>query len=58
MPAIKRRHSTDNDKIIKVQKTSQNDVKSDEEVTMKKQNVSQLTKTEITSRKLPNSFNS
>ena len=58
MPTIKRRHSTDNDKIIKVQKTSQNDVKSDEEVTMKKQNVSELTKTEITSRKLPNNFNS
>ena len=58
MPTIKRRHSTDNDKIIKVQKTSQNEVKSDEEVTMKKQNVSELTKTEITSRKLPNNFNS
>ena len=58
MPTIKRRHSADNDKIIKAQKTSQSNVQSDEEVTMKKQNVSQLTKTEITSRKLPNSFNS
>ena len=58
MSIRKRLHSINTHEKIKVQKTSQSNVKSVEEEKMRKQNVSELTKTTITSSNLSNSFNS